>query len=143
MSAGNGTSADDDRMQVDSVKKGKAKGKSKHQSRALQTSTWSRTVAELDIGRKTLGDQVEERTAIRSVTTATRRKARVTRKAKGKSKHVDVVETNQPSETASNVSHPSQTPSTIGEHSCNSNVEPWNMGATVISVSTRRQSGAE
>ena len=36
-----------------------------------------------------------------------------------------------------------QTPSTIGELSCNSNVEPWIMGVTINSVSTRRQAGAE
>ena len=100
-------------------------------------------MAELDIGRKTAGDQVEERTTIPPVTRATRRKARVTRKAKEKSKHVFVVETNQPSETASTVSYPSQTPSLIGELSCNSNVEPWIMGVTINSVSTRRQAGAE
>ena len=51
-------------------------------TRALQTSTRARTVAELDIGRRTAGDQVEEHTTIPPVTTATRRKARVTRKAK-------------------------------------------------------------
>ena len=51
----------------------------------------------------------------------TQEKGRVTRKAKGKSKHVDVVETNQPSETASTVSCPSQTPSTkrgTVDHGC-------------------------
>ena len=53
-------------------------------TRALQTSTRARTVAELDIGRKTAGYQVEERTTIPPVTTATRRKARTTRKAKVK-----------------------------------------------------------
>ena len=48
--------------------------------------------------------------------------------------------TNQPSETAVNRAYPSQTPSTIGEVSCNSNVEPWIMGVTINSVSsTRRQ----
>ena len=65
------------------------------------------------------------------------------KKSKRKSKNVDVVETNQPSETASNVSYPSQTPSIIGELLCNSNVEPWIMGVTIKSVSTRRQAGAE
>ena len=52
-------------------------------TRALQTATRARTVAELDSGRKTAGDLVEERTTSPPVT-ATRRKARVTRKAKGK-----------------------------------------------------------
>ena len=41
------------------------------------------------------------------------------------------------------MSHPSQTPSTIGELSCISNVEPWFMGVTINSVSTGRQAGAE
>ena len=87
VSAGNGTSVDDDRMQVDSLKKGKREGhrqtpqperKSARPTRALQTSTRARTVAELDIGRRTAGDQVEEHTTIPPVTTATRRKSRVT-----------------------------------------------------------------
>ena len=70
-SSGNGTGADDDKMQVP------------RPTRALQTSTRARTVAELDIGRRTVGD-VEERTTNPPVTTATRRKARVTRKTKRK-----------------------------------------------------------
>ena len=63
-------------MQVDSLKKGKVKGKGKHQNQkgnrtTSTTSTRARTVAELDIGRRTAGDQVEERTTIPPVTTAT------------------------------------------------------------------------
>ena len=76
VSAGNVTSADDDQMQVDA--------RPARPTRALQTSTRARTVAELDTGRRTAGDQVEEHTTIPPVTTATRRKARVTSKAKGK-----------------------------------------------------------
>ena len=53
-------------------------------TRAIQTSTRSRTVAELDIGRKTAGDQVKELTTTPLVTTTTHRKARTTRKAKAK-----------------------------------------------------------
>ena len=68
VSAGNGTSADDDWMQVDSLMKGKGKARQTRKeiarpvrpTRALQTPTHARTVAELDIGRKTAGDQVEE-----------------------------------------------------------------------------------
>ena len=52
-------------------------------TRALQTSTRARTVAELDTGRRTAGDQVEEHTTIPPATTATPRKARVTREAEG------------------------------------------------------------
>ena len=91
VSAGNGTGADDDsRMQVDFLKKGKGNGKGKHQhqkgnrtnttqaTRATQTSTRARIVAELDIGRKTARDQVEEPTTYPPVTKATHRKARTT-----------------------------------------------------------------
>ena len=44
-------------------------------------------------------------------------------KGKDRGKQVDIVETNQSSETASTVSYPSQTPSTIGALSCNPDVE--------------------
>ena len=53
-------------------------------TRAIQTSTRARTVAELDIGRKTAGDQVEVSTTIPPVTTATHRMARTRSKAKAK-----------------------------------------------------------
>ena len=59
---------------------------------------------------------------------------------------MDVVETVESSETATTVSYPSQTPSTIGALSCNSNVEQkgWLTSVTINSVSsTRRQVGAE
>ena len=95
LSAGNGTSADDDRMQVESLKKARRRAKANTRirkeiarttqaTRALQTPTRGITVAELDIGRKTAGDQVQAPTTIPPGTTATRRKARTTRKAKGK-----------------------------------------------------------
>ena len=70
---------------------GKANTKSREEiarparpTRALQTSTRARTETNLGIGRKTAGNQVEERTTIPPVTTATCRKARTTRKAKVK-----------------------------------------------------------
>ena len=49
-------------------------------------------------------------------------------------------ETHQPSETASTVSYPSQTPSTIGALSCNPDVEQngWIVGVTINSVSSTR-----
>ena len=53
-------------------------------TRALQTSTRAKIEAELDIVRRTARDQVEERTTIPPVTTATPRKARVTKKSKEK-----------------------------------------------------------
>ena len=102
-------------------------------TRALQTSTRARTVAELDIGRKTAcwrpaGGAYDNSTSNNSNT----QKGKSHKKGKGKSKHVDFVETNQPSETASTASYPLQTPSTIEERSCNSNVEPWIMGVTTL-----------
>ena len=96
----------------------------------------------LDTGRRTAGDQEEERATIPQVTTATRRE-QGSQERQRKSKHVDVVETNQPPETASAVAYASQTPSTVGDLSCISYVEPWIMGVTIDSVSTRRQAGAE
>ena len=77
-------------------------------TRAIQTSTRARTVAELDIGRTTAGDQVEEPTTVPPVSTATQ-KGKNHKKGKGKGKQVNIVETNQSSETASTVSYPSQT----------------------------------
>ena len=53
-------------------------------TRAIQTSTRARTVAELDIGRKIAGDQVEKPTTMPPVTTAAHRVAIITRKAKAK-----------------------------------------------------------
>ena len=89
VSAGNGTSADDDQMQVDCFMKGKGQGKGKHHiqkgNRTTSTTKTSSTdINTWDIGRKTAGGQVEERTTTPPVTTATRRKARTTRKAKVK-----------------------------------------------------------
>ena len=113
-------------------------------TRALQTSTRARTVANLDIGRKIAGIPVEERVTIPLPEILA--KARGKHTGKGKGKHVDVVETEQPhpSETASSVSYPSQDPSVIGELSCISSVDLWIMGVTISSVSsTRRQVGAE
>ena len=101
-------------------------------TRALQTSTRARTAANLDIGRKTAGTPVEERTTIPP--TEIRAKARVKNTSKRNGKHVDVVETEQP-ETASTVSCPSQEKSVVGELSCI---------VTINSVSSvRRQADAE
>ena len=89
-------------------------------TRAIQTSTRERTVAELDIGRKTAGDQVEEPATIPPVTTATRREATTTRKAKAKTntwtlwKRISPLKQLQPCRILDH------TPSTIGELSCNS-----------------------
>ena len=130
------TIPNDDRMQVDSLKKGKRKGKGKQPTRALQTSTRARTVANLDTGRKTAGLPVEERD---SSTYRNTGKGKSKHTGKGTGKHVNVVETEQPqpSETASTVSFPSQDPSVVGELSCTPSVDPWIMGVTVNSVSSR------
>ena len=79
-------------------------------TRAIQTSKRARTVANLDIGRKTAGILVEERMTITPTEIPAKGKSKHT--GKGKGKHVDVVETEQPqlSETASTVSYPSQDP---------------------------------
>ena len=104
-------------------------------TRALQTSTRARIVANLDIGRKTAGIPVEERMTIPP--TEILAKARVKTQVKR-----DVVAREQ--EAASTVSYLSQDPSVVGELSCISIVDPWIMGVTLNSVSsTRRQAGAE
>ena len=150
-SSGNGTSADDDRMQVDSLKKGKRKGKGKKPTSEMKShdqhelyrpqhvqalwQTWT-------FRRKTAGIPSGGAYDNSTSNNSNMQKGKNHKKGKGESKHVDVVETNQPSETASTVSYPPQTPSTIGELLCHSNVEPCIMGVTINSVSTRRQSGA-
>ena len=97
VSAGSGTGADDDsRMQVDPLKRGKEKGKGKHQNQKGNRTKNTKQHEQyrhqhvqelwqtLDTGRKTAGDQVEEPTTIPPVTTATHRKARTTGKATAK-----------------------------------------------------------
>ena len=94
-SSGTETGADADRMQGDSFKKGKRKGKGKNKTntreeiarparrtQALQTSTRARTVANLDIERKTAGIPVEERMTFPP--TEILAKARIKTQVKGK-----------------------------------------------------------
>ena len=85
-SSGNGTSTDDDRMQVDSLKKGKrrCKGTNQHQSGNRTTSTTNTSPTDINtcIGRKTAGIQVEERMTIPP--TEILAKARVKTQVKGK-----------------------------------------------------------
>ena len=144
-------------MQIDSLKKGKGKGKHHNQKGNRTTSTtntsstdintcknWGRTGHRAkDCWRP--GGAYDNSTSNNS--NPQKGKGHSHKKGKGKGKHADVVETNQPSETASTaastVSYPSQTPSTIGELSCTSIVEPWIMGVTINSVSTGRQAGAD
>ena len=105
-------------------------------TRALQTSTRARTVANLNIGKKTAGIWVGERMTIPP--TEILAKARVNTQVMGKAN------TWTPSETSSNVSYLSQDPSVVGELLCISIVDPWIMGVQINSVSSvRRQAGAE
>ena len=148
VSAGNGTSADGDRMQVDSLRKGKGKGKGKHQyQKGIRTNintsntmtntsnTDINTCKEMDIGRRTGGDHVEELTTIQPVTTAAHRKARVARKAKGKAntwtlcKRISLMKQLQPCRILRKIR-------VFLENSRALHVEPWIMGVTINSVST-------
>ena len=151
ITAGNVTSVDDDRMQVDSLKNGKEKGKSKshHQKGSRPTSTTNTISTDVNTckncGRH--GHWAKDCWGPGGGAHDNSTSHSNPQKGKGKGKHVDFVESNQPSDTASTaastVSHPSQTPSTVGQLSCTSKVEPWIMGVTINSVSTGRQAGAE
>ena len=89
----------------------------------------ARTVAELDIDRQTAGDQVEEPTTVPPVTTATDRQEPQERQRQRQTSGRCGNESKS-SETASTVSYPSQTPSTIGALPCNPDVEQkrWDRG---------------
>ena len=148
-SSGNGTSADDDRMQVDSFKKGMRKGKGKNQhQRGNRTSSTDINTCK-DCGKP--GHWAKDcwnpgAGACDNSTCRNTGKGKSKHTGKGKGKHVDVVEAEQPqpSETASTVSYPSQDPSVIGELSRTSSVDPSIMGETLNSVSSLRiQAGAE
>ena len=152
VSSGNGTSADGERMQVDSLNKGKRKGKGKNQhqrgNRTTNTSstdinTWKNCGKTGQLAKDcwNRGGGAYDNSACRNTG-----KDKSKNTGEGKGKHVDVVETEQlhPSETASTVSYPSQDPSVVRELSCIFSVEPWIMGVALNSVSsTRRQAGAE
>ena len=151
-SSGNGTSADGGRMQVDSLMRGKRKGKGKkqHQRRNRTNNTSSTDINTCKICGKPghwakdcwrPGGGACGNSAYRNTGKGKRKNT-----GKGKGKHVDVVETEQLqlSETASTVSYPSQDPSVVGELSCIPSVDPWIMGVTLNAMSsTRRPSGAE
>ena len=109
MSAGNVTSADDNRMQVDSLKKGKRKGKGKNQhQRGNRTTNTSSTdiITCKNCGIPghwakdcwNPGGGAHDNSASNN---SNPQKGKGHKKGKGKGKHVDVVETNRPSETAS------------------------------------------
>ena len=132
-----------------SLEKGKGKGEGKHQHQKGNRTNNTSNTSEKDIntckncGRtghwvkgcwRPGGGANDNPTSNNSYT----QKGKNHKKGKGRGKQVDVVETNQSSETTS------QTPSTIGALSCDPDLEPWIMGVTINFVSsTRRQAGAE
>ena len=135
MTAGNVTSADDDRMEVDSLKKGKekVKGKPHNQKGNRPTSTTNTSSTDINTckncGRtghwandcwKPGGGAYDTSTSNNS--NPQKGKGHSHKEGKGKGKRVDVVETNQfsgiASTAASTVPYLSQTLSTIGELSC-------------------------
>ena len=149
-SSGNGTSADDDRMQVDSLKKGKKKGNGKNptpeRNRTTSTTNTSSTGINTckNCGRTGYWAKDCWRLGGGAYYNSTNRntgKGKSKHTGKGKGKQVDVVETeqHQPSETALTVSYPSLTQSVVGEFSCMSSVDPWIMGVTINSVSSVRK----
>ena len=124
VTAGNVLSADVDRMQVDSPKKGQEKVKSKlhHQRGIRPTSTANTSSADINTckncGRtghwendcwRPDGGAYDTATSNNNNNNPQKGKGHGPKKGKGKGKHVDVVETNQPSDTASTVSFFSQT----------------------------------
>ena len=147
-SAGNGTGADDDnKIQVDSLKKGNGRAKAdtqkpgrKSHKRHKQHGEYRHQHVHELWQNGTLGGRLLEAYDNNTRNNSHTNKGKNYKKGKGKGKHMDVMETNQSSETASTVSFPSQTPSTLGELSCTSNVEPWIMGVTINSRVNRRTS---
>ena len=114
-SSGNGTSAVDDRMQVDSLKKGKRKGKgmNQHQRGNRTTSTTNTSSTDINTCKNcgTDGQWAKDcwKPGGGACDTSTYRntgKGKSKHTGKGKGKHVDVVETEEPrpSETASTAS---------------------------------------
>ena len=112
VSAGNGMSAYDDGMQANSLKKGKWKGKGKHQSQNGNRTTSTTNTSSTDINTckncgkpghwaedcwRSGGGAYDN-----STSNSYSQKGKNHKNGKGKSKHVDVVETKQPSENSLN-----------------------------------------
>ena len=107
VSAGNGTGEDNDRMQVDSLKKGKVKGEGKQQNQKGNRTNSTSNTSNTDINtckwqNWTLGERLLGRAYENPSSNNSNTHKGKSRKVKAKGK-VDVVETNQSSETASTV----------------------------------------
>ena len=141
VSAGNATSLDDDQMQVDSLKKGKGKGTGKHQKQKGNRTTSTTNTSSTDIKsckNWTLGEGL--------LVTSNLQKGKGHKQGIGNGKHVDVVETNQPSETASTAASTVWYPHKHRvqlEKSRALQRETVDDGCDINSVSTGRQAGAE
>ena len=152
VSAGNGTGADEDnRMQVDSLKKVKRKGKGKYQNqKGTRLSNTSNTdINTCENGSGTGRPVGEAHDNSNNNSDNNTKKGKNNKNGKGNGKQLDVVHTSPLCETASILSYPSHTLSTIEALWCNPDVQQkgWIMtlgGVTMNSQSsTRRQAGAE
>ena len=131
------------------TRKAKRKGQGKYQNqKGTRTSKTSNTDINGTLGERLLETRWRSTHKSNNSNTKTN-KGKNNKKGKDKGKQLDVVLTSSLSETASTVSYPSQTPSTIDALWCNPDVQQKGGimtlgGVTINSLSsTRRQAGAE